>query len=48
MLCFEWKMNKFENVRIFKHFKILIMSSKKEENYYDLKEMDNAKSTKII
>ena len=39
---------KFENVRIFKHYKILIMSSKKERNHYDLKEMENIKNAKIV
>ena len=38
ILCFEWKVGNFENVRIqiFKH-EILIMVSKKERNDYDLK-----------
>ena len=40
MLCFEWEIGKFENVLIFKH---LIMSSKRERNQYDLKEMENIK-----
>ena len=40
MLCFEWKIGKFDNVRIFKH-KILIMASKKKRNHYDLKETEN-------
>ena len=47
VLCFEWKIGKFENVRIFKH-KILIMSSKKERNHYDLKEIKNTKNAKIV
>ena len=41
MLCFERKIGKFENVRIFKHYKILIMASKKERNHYDLKEIEH-------
>ena len=48
MLCFEWKIAKFENVRIFKYYKILIKSSKKERNHYDLKEMENIKNSKIV
>ena len=47
VLCFEWKIGKFENVRIFKH-KILIMSSKKERNHYDLKEIKNTENAKIV
>ena len=47
ILCFEWKICKFENVRIFKH-KILIMSRKKERNHYDLKEIENIKNAKIV
>ena len=43
----EWKIGKPENVRIFKH-KILIISSKKERNHYDLKEMENIKNAKIV
>ena len=46
MLCFEWKIGKFENVRIFKQYKILMMSTKKERNHYDLKEMENIKKCK--
>ena len=45
--CFEWKIGKFENVRISKH-KILIMTSKKERNHYGLKEMENIKNAKIV
>ena len=41
ILYFEWKSGKFENVRIFKLYKIMIMVSKKEINYYDLKEIEN-------
>ena len=48
ILCFERKIAKFENVRIFKYYKILIKSSKKERNYYDLKEMENIKNSKIV
>ena len=48
ILCFEWKSGKFENVRIFKHYKILIVSSKKEGNHYDLNEMENMKNAKIV
>ena len=43
ILCFEWKIGKFENVRMFKHYKILIMLRKKERNHCDLKEMENIK-----
>ena len=46
MLCFEWEIGKLENVRIFKHYKILIMSSKKEGNYYALKEIEKIKKCK--
>ena len=46
MLCFEWKISKSENVRIFKHSKTLTMSSEKKRNYYDLKEMENVKMQK--
>ena len=45
ILCFEWKICEFENIRIFKH-KILIMSLKKERNHYDLKEIENIKMQK--
>ena len=48
ILCFEWKIAKFENVRIFKYYKILIKSSKKERNHCDLKEMENIKNSKIV
>ena len=41
-------MGKLKNVRIFKHYKILTMSSKKERNHYDLKEMENSKNSKIV
>ena len=40
IVCFEWKIDKFEKVRIFKHYKMLIMVSKKERNHYDLKEIE--------
>ena len=46
MLCFEWKIGKFGNVRIFIHYKILIMASKKERNHYDSKEIGNYCITK--
>ena len=36
------------NVQIFKHYKILIVSSKKERNHFDLKEMKNMKNAKIV
>ena len=45
MLGFEWKIGKFENVWIFKHYKILIMVSKKERN--GLKETENKKNAEI-
>ena len=48
ILCFEWKIGKFGNVRIFIHFKTLIMASKKERNHYDLKEIENYCITKIF
>ena len=44
ILCFEWRIGKSGNVRIFKHYKILTMLSKKERNLYDLKEMENIKN----
>ena len=37
---------KFENVRVFKHYKILIMASKKERNHYDLTGIENYFRTK--
>ena len=46
ILRLEWKIGKFENVRIFKHYLILIMSSKKERIQFDLKETENIKSAK--
>ena len=33
---------------MFKHYKILIMLSKKERNHYDLKEMENIKHAKHV
>ena len=39
---------KLENIWIFKRYKILIQSSKKERNHYDLKEMENIKNGKIL
>ena len=48
LLCSEWKIGKFKNVRIFKHYKTLIMSSKKERNHYDLKEIEKIKNVKIV
>ena len=45
---FEYKIDKFENVRIFKRYKMLIMSSQKERNHHDLKEMENIKNAKIV
>ena len=45
MLCFEWKIGKFENVRIFKHYDhVLIKASKKKRNHCDLKEIEREKS----
>ena len=41
MLCFEWKIGRFENAQIFKDCKILAMASKKERNHYDLKDIEN-------
>ena len=38
----------FQKRSNFKHYKILIMSSKKERNHYDLKETENIKSGKIV
>ena len=46
MPCFEWKVGKFENVRIFQH-KILIMATKKKRNHYDLNEIDNRENAKV-
>ena len=46
ILCFQGKVGKLENFRIFKHYKTLIMSNKKERNHYDLKEMENIKKCK--
>ena len=46
ILRLEWKIGKFENVRIFKHYLILIMSSKKERIQFDVKETENIKSVK--
>ena len=43
---FESKTSKLENVRIFKHYKILIIESKKERNHYDLKEIEIYKKCK--
>ena len=48
ILCFEWKIGKFEYARIFKHYKILIMASKKERKHYDLKEIENYCRTKTF
>ena len=48
ILRFEYKIDKLENVRIFKHYKMLIMSSQKERNHHDLKEMENIKNAKIV
>ena len=48
ILCFEWKIGKFENVRIFIHYIILIKASKKERNHYDLKEIENYCVTKTF
>ena len=48
LLCFNWKIGKFENAQIFKHYKILAMSSKKERNHYYLKEMENIKNAKMV
>ena len=48
ILRFEYKIDKFENVRIFKRYKMLIMSSQKERNHHDLKEMENIKYAKIV
>ena len=45
MLCFEWKIGKFENIRIFKHYDhVLIKASKKKRNHCDLKEIEREKS----
>ena len=44
ILCFEWRIVKSGNVRIFKHYKILAMLSKEERNRYDLKGMENIKN----
>ena len=46
ILYFKWKIGKFENVRIFKHYKILIVSSKKERNHHDLEKMEKMKMQK--
>ena len=46
ILRLELKIGKFENVRIFKHYLILIMSSKKERIQFDVKETENIKSVK--
>ena len=46
ILRLELKIGKFENVRIFKHYLILIMSSKKERIQFDLKETENNKKCK--
>ena len=47
ILCLEWKIGKFENVRIFKHYRMLIIEGKKERNHYDLKEIENIKIARI-
>ena len=46
ILCFEWKIGKFENVRIF-NYRILITECKKERNHYDLKEIETIKNAKM-
>ena len=48
VLCFEWKIAKFENVGISKHYKILIMASEKEKNHYDLTEIENRRRKKTF
>ena len=48
IICFEWKIGKFEKVGIFEDYKILIISSKKERNLYDFKEMENIKNATIV
>ena len=48
ILRFEWKIGKFENVRTSKHYRILIMASKKERNDFDLKEIENYYRTKTF
>ena len=47
ILCLEWKIGKFENVRIFKHYRMLIIEGKKERNHYNLKEIENIKIARI-
>ena len=47
ILRFEWKIGKFEYTQTFKHYKILIMASKKERKH-DLKDIKNYCRTKIF
>ena len=44
---YQWKIGKFENVWIFKHYRKLIIEGKKERNHYDLKDTENTKNPKI-
>ena len=44
---YQWKIGKFENVWIFKHYRKLIIEGKKERNHYDLKDIENTKNPKI-
>ena len=48
ILCFEWKIGKFENVQIFKHYRILIMACKKDRNHFHLKRIENYCRTKTF
>ena len=48
ILCFEWKIGIFEIVRIFTHYKILAIGSKKERNHDNLKESENYCRTKTF